>query len=224
MISGSNSAIADLSSRANHRIQQAFRDSTTKAYNSMFRVFLALCVFAQVRTSQVTIDTMLAFLEFLVFNGSTNSGVANYISALKAKFIIFRLDSTLFDSPRIKYFTKALTLKAPFKVTLKSIIDPPLLNSIALQCDSMYMGQIFKTAYLLAFLSFLRIPNLVPHSLSSFNLLEQLCREDIIFADPGVHILVKWTKTLQSRNAIKIIKIPTPLSFHLCCGSPQKKN
>ena len=60
MISGSNSAIAYQSSRANHRIQQAFRDSTSKAYNSMFRVFLAFCVFAQVRTSQVTIDTMLA--------------------------------------------------------------------------------------------------------------------------------------------------------------------
>ena len=169
MISGCNLAIADLSSRANHRIQQAFRDSTSKAYNSMFRVFLAFCVFARIRTSQITIDTMLPFLEFLVFNGSTNSAVANYISALKAKFIIFRLDITLFDLPRIKYFTKALTLKAPFKVTLKSIIDP-VLNSIALQCDSMYMGQIFKAVYLLAFFSFLRISNLVPHSISSLTL------------------------------------------------------
>ena len=209
-------AIADLSSRANIRMQRAFRDSTSRAYNSMFRVFLAFCVFARVTTSQISIDTMLAFLEFLVFNGTSNSAVANYISALKAKFILLRLDTTLFDSPRIKYYTKALRLQAPFKVTLKSVIDIPLLNSIALHCDSMFMGQIFKAAYLLAFFSFLRISNLVPHSISAFNPLEQLCRADIIFSDPGAHILVKWSKTLQSKNTIKIIKIPALPSLPIC--------
>ena len=78
------------------------------------------------------------------------------------------------------------------------------------------MGQVFKAVYTIAYFSFLRLSNLVPHSIASFPPLYHLARADIIFAPPGIQIIVKWTKTLQSRNAIKILKIPSLGANPIC--------
>ena len=78
------------------------------------------------------------------------------------------------------------------------------------------MGQIFKALYLFAFFSFLRISNLVPHKIAAFSPLEQLTRGDIFFAPPGLHILIKWTKTMQTRDMVKIIKLPALQASPLC--------
>ena len=80
----------------------------------------------------------------------------------------------------------------------------------------MYMGLIYKAAFLLSYFSFLRISNLIPHSMASFNPLEQLAREDIIFGPPGAHIIIKWSKTLQAKNTVKILKIPSLGNSPLC--------
>ena len=78
------------------------------------------------------------------------------------------------------------------------------------------MGQIFKALYLVAFFSFLRISNLVPHKIAAFSPLEQLTRGDIFFAPPGMHILIKWSKIMQTRDMVKIIKLPALQASPLC--------
>ena len=93
-----------------------------------------------------------------------------------------------FLDPRIKYFQKSLTLHRQFT---GKIIDIKLLTVIVSLCDIMWMGQIFKPLYLVAFFSFIRVSNLVPHKITAFSPLEQLTRGDIFFASPGLHILIK---------------------------------
>ena len=78
------------------------------------------------------------------------------------------------------------------------------------------MGQIFKALYLTAFFSFLRISNLVPHSIKAFSPIEQMSRGDVFFALPGIHLLIKWSKTIQTRDTIRILKIPSLGSSPLC--------
>ena len=97
-----------------------------------------------------------------------------------------------------------------FSVKLKKIIDVELLKTIMATCDSMWMGQIYEALYLIVFFSFLHIYNLVPHKIASFSPLEQLTRGDVFFAPPGLHILVKWSKTMQTRDffSVKILKLP----------------
>ena len=75
--------------------------------------------------------------------------------------------------------------------------------------DSTYMGQIFKAVYTLALFSFLRLSNLVPHAAKLYSPLYQLAREDIILTPLGIQLLVKWSNTLQDRNTVKILKIPS---------------
>ena len=106
-------------------------------------------------------------------------------------------------------YSKAIRRQAPLNPHLKTIIDIEMLSHIALQCDRMYMGTIFKAVFLTAFFSFLRISNLVPHSISTFDHMRQLARGDVIFAPPGAHLIVKWSKTLQFRDKVKVLKIPS---------------
>ena len=83
----------------------------------------------------------------------------------------------------------------------------------------MYLGHIFKAVYLVAFFSFLRISNLVSHSIASYSHLKQLARADVIFAPPGALLIIKWSKTLQANNKAKVLKIPSIENAALC---PQK--
>ena len=87
----------------------------------------------------------------------------------------------------------------------------------------MYMGQIFKAGILLSFFSFVRISNLVPHSISAYNPLKQLARGDIIFAPPGLHMIRKWSKTLQNKDKIKAIKVPSLGKSAICPVAAIKK-
>ena len=182
----------------------------------MFRLFIAFCTFFTIDIHHFNTDHSLAFLEFLVFNQLFQASINNYLSAIKTMLQLYGLPSLAFRDHRISYFTRALKLQAPLRVSLKSIIDIPLLHDIVTACNSMYMGQIYKACFVTSFFTFLRISNLVPHTLSSFNPLEQLARDDIFFGPPVAHILVKWTKTLQSRNAVKILKIPSLGRSPLC--------
>ena len=142
--------------------------------------------------------SLIAYLQFLETNQISAASMANHLSAIKAKLALFGLLLQSFSDPRIKYFQKAMTLHRPFKVTLKKIIDLNTLQLIVRAFDFTYMGQVFKDVYTIAFFSFLRLSNLVPHSNKLYSPLYRLARADIIFAPFGIQIIVKWTKTLQA--------------------------
>ena len=138
----------------------------------------------------------------------SSNAMANHLSAIKAKMSIFGLSTSCFKDQRINYFQKSVTLHRPFKASLKNLIDIDTLHLIVRACDFTYMGQIFKAIYTLAFFSFLRLSNLVPHTRNAFSPYYKVARGDVIFAPPGLLLLIKWSKTIQAKNAVKILKIP----------------
>ena len=165
---------------------------------------------------QVNVFHLLCFLECLYYNGVKHPHMANYLSAIKSKFIIFGLDVACFSDHRLKYYQKAVQLHAPLQVKLNKIIDVKLLKEIVAQCDLTYMGQIFKGLYLLSFFSFLRLSNLVPHACTGFFPLKHLARGDIIFKPEKIIVLVKWSKTMQNNNQVKLISVPRIPGSPLC--------
>ena len=205
-----------LASKAAARAHQAFRPATQASYIRKFRLFLAFCCFIKINLQQITPLVVMSFLEFLVENNSSHSLIANYVSAIKANMALYGLSVYAFQDPRITYFQRALSIHKPFSPVVKKIIDIPRLTLIVQICDTMWMGQIFKALYLTAFFSFLRISNLVPHSIKVFSPIEQMARADVFFAPPGIHLLVKWSKTMQTRDTIRLLKIPALGTSPLC--------
>ena len=150
----------------------------------MFRIFLAFMIFANFPLTSLNPDHILCFLKFLASNKISHSGITNYISAIKTKMAMYGLPVTSFNDPRFRYFSRSLARNSSLKVCLKTIIDIPLLTEMTQVCDSMYMGFVYKAAILLSFFSFLRISNLVPHSIAAFQPLKHLARGDIFFLPP----------------------------------------
>ena len=58
--------------------------------------------------------------------------------------------------------------------------------------------------------------NNAPHIKKAFDPNTHILRQDLIFALPGLHILVKWTKTLQDGKAYHMVQLPSINNTYLC--------
>ena len=75
---------------------------------------------------------------------------------------------------------------------------------------------VYQTLLLVAYFSFLRLSNLLPHTVANFNPTRQLARGDLLFSSEGVTLLIKWSKTLQSRSDIRTTPRPLLKNSPLC--------
>ena len=80
------------------------------------------------------------------------------------------------------------------------------------------MDIIYKAFFLVAFQGFLWISNLLPRSGRSILPLHYLTLRDILFSPPGVHIILKWSKTLYSNSNTQLIQLAAvPVHYFLHC-------
>ena len=148
----------------------------------------------------VNVHLLLAFLEYLNHNGIAYSQSQNYRTALRALHILHGLDTNAFRDARLPPFLKALKIQALFNPRIPAHLDVPLLECIIKQCDSFQFPVVFKPLYLVVFFLFLRLSNVLPHSMASFDHTRQLAHGDVIFGETGAALLLKWSKTMQNRK------------------------
>ena len=89
-------ATAGLASDALGRLKHGFRPATLTAYSRMFRDFLAFLLSVGLHFSQVTTVILLAFMEFLHKNGLSQANISNYMSGIRAMYILHGLDTSPF--------------------------------------------------------------------------------------------------------------------------------
>ena len=180
-----------LSQKAASRTQEAFRPKTRQAYTKMFRVFLAFCVYMKVTLLDMDVNVILSFCECLVINNCSVSMIANYLSAIKASFVLYNMSYSLLDHPRIKYFQKSLRINRPLAVTSQNIIDLSMLQRISQSCDQLNFPEVFRAIFLTGFFGFFRLSNLAPHSSLTFDPSRHLTGHDLFFTRKLVKILIK---------------------------------
>ena len=167
---------AQLATLASTRLLQGFRPSTLRQYKHMWMDFIAFQVAAGLPPCQVNTDILLSFMEFLHLNSISSSHIANYMAALRAFHIVRALGTESFKDERIPLFLKSLKIQAPFCPSVKTHIDISTLEAIFFQCQSLPYPEIFRPLYLLCFFSFLRLSNILPHTIKSFDSTKQLAR------------------------------------------------
>ena len=165
---------------------------------------------------QVDIHILLAFMEFLVQNGLSQTTIANYMAAVRAYHIVYQLPTAPFTDQSIQFFQKSLRINASLKPIKRNPLTVDLLFQIVQECQKLPFPLIFVPLYLLTFFSFLRISNILPHSTTSFDKTRQLARADIILQDQGAVVLVKWSKTIQNRRDVATVSIPSLGKSPLC--------
>ena len=106
--------------------------------------------------------------------------LANYVSAIKACFILYDLPFQVLDHPKVKYFIKAVKITRPPVVKYHNIIPISVLVDLSLACDSLTSEKIYKAVLLLGFFAFLRLSNLAPHSVVAFDYTRHFAGHDVI--------------------------------------------
>ena len=95
--------------------------------------------------------TILAYLEYLVRNNVSVNIVANHVSAIKPKFIMYDLDYAILDHPKVRYFIRSLKINRPLTVVKRNILSLQVLKSLVHECNYIFAGQVFKAIFLWPF-------------------------------------------------------------------------
>ena len=210
-----NEALTSLNSKASDRVQLAFRPKTRKAY-TMFRTFIAFCIVTKSCIVNVNVKMVLSFLECLVSNLCPCCMIANYVSALKAHFVLYDLPFEVLDHPKVKYFVKSIRINRPLAITSHNVITIPILIQISQSCEALDSGGVYRTAILLGFFAFVRLSNLAPHALGLFDETRDLTGEDVMFTKDHAKVIIKWSKTIQTRDRIQCVTLPKLRNKIIC--------
>ena len=117
----------------------------------MFRTYLGFVAFIRVLPSQVNVDIVLAFLEFLHFNNVSATQMLNHVSAIKSFSIRLSLPLDVFEHLKITTYLKAVKRTAASRIKIHNIIDIPFLYEISHKSQLTHLGQILEQFTLLPF-------------------------------------------------------------------------
>lgn len=150
--------------------------------------------------------------------------VFSYLCAVCTLHKLLNAPCEAYHAFRFKLMKRALS-HTMFHVTdQKAAITPVMLQQL---CDlTSHLGPsglMFKCLFTLAFFSFLRCSNLVPRSGHSFDYSRHLCRGDILVQPDCLIIIIKWSKTKQTRDSIQYIAVSALPGCNVCPVSAFKK-
>ena len=122
--------------------------------------------------------------------------------------ILYNLPFEAFEDPKVKYFLKAVRINCPLKVSQKHVIDIVTLQCLISLVESFSNGITYKAMFLVSYFGFFCLSNLVPHAVKDFDPTCQFAGRDLIFTNSNVKMVLKWSKTIQNRDKVKVITLP----------------
>lgn len=154
-------------------------------------------------------ETLCLYIEFLAQNLKSPKSVANYLSAVKYFHKWLGEPLEVLEAFEVTLLLRACHLTMEHVPLQRRPLSPDLLRqmlSAAKAASSCFI--VFRCAALFSFYGFLRMSNLTPRITSQFNPKKDTCRGDIFRAEPGLVILLKWTKTNQFGQNSELVPIP----------------
>ena len=191
------------------------RPSTARAQLTHLRTFLSYLIFMQLPL-KFSLHNIITFLEFLYQSSLSPKVISNYLSSIRSMTKFYNIEHSDLSHIAVSRFLRSITINSRFSPTPRGVFDIHTLYRLSLACDSLSDPILYRAIFLTAFFAFLRMSNMAPHSARAFDPTRHFLRQDLIFADPGVHLLIKWTKTLQSFNSHHIVQLPTLANIMLC--------
>ena len=109
-----------------------------------------------------------------------------------------------------------MRINRPLALVSHNIIDLSRLESISTACDTFHCAEVLRAVFLTAFFGFFRLSNLAPHSISAFDSSRHLTGKDLFFTKKLVKILIKWSKTMQTRDVAQVVSLPKLKNKIIC--------
>ena len=191
------------------QLSSAFRPGTNSNHKTQVSLYTKFCDNYGLSSVNPTIDTICLYAAYLTQRFKSANSVENYISGVRFMHNCLGIYPKALDSFELKLMTRAckLILRRPPNRRLPFTVDN--LISLVSLCDIMgELGLIMKVVILFGYFGMLRQSNLAPQSASQFDITRNTCRGDIISHPPGLVIIAKWSKTIQSFEQLPLIPIP----------------
>lgn len=196
-------------------LNSAFRPSTSSAHRTHFRTFILYTLHFELNMD-ISLPTVLSFMQYLYMNGISPKVIGNYISSIRTMCAWYDIDHGALSHHKVFLLLRSFKINNLSQPTVRGIFDIPTLQKISESCCNSYDPPLFRSIFLVAFYGFFRMSNIAPHSASAFDPSRHFLRQDVIFSPPGVHIRVKWSKTQQNRQEVKWTQLPKVQNQILC--------
>ena len=166
----------------------------------------------------ITLDlqNILSFIQYLAYNNITPKVIANYLSSIRTMAGWYGIPHSDLSHHMVFLLLRSLRINSVVPPTPKGIFDIHTMVKISALCDGTNDPPLFRSAFVLGFLGFLRMSNLCPHSCSQFDQNKHLLRKDVIFGPPGVKLRIKWSKTQQETGSVRWLRLPLLQNKILC--------
>ena len=163
-----------------------------------------------------SIDTIIAYLEYLVQNGLALHSVKNHLCVLNHFFCIYGWPIVALRSRKVALFCKSVKNNVPVSYKSKGVFTIDMIKTLMLKTRSISNAVTFRAIFLFAFYGFFRLASLVPSAVSKFDNLRFPIVQDVIWASPGIQFILKTAKNIQGASEYKIIQIPKISNPLLC--------
>ena len=164
----------------------------------------------------LSLHNVLAFLEYLYQKGLSPKVIKNYVSSLSSMAKNFGLDHQHLSHQAIFRYLRSIQLNSSFRPTPRRLFDIRTLYHISRACDQLSDLHLYRAIFLTAFYGFLRMSNCAPHAARLFDPSKHFLRQDAIFQPPGVHLILKRTKTMQDHKSYHVLQLPFIENIFLC--------
>ncbi len=119
------------------------------------------------------------------------------------------------DPPSLDGFPLYTMLRAA-DLTMRSTprrmlpITPHILKKMCSLCSSLgEFGPAMRVCLTFAYFGMMRQSNLAPYSKLTFDCTRNTCRGDVLVSPPGLVIIMKWAKTIQTMDKAALLPLPS---------------
>ena len=206
-----NDALQSLQQYLGSLQTRAFCDSTKRSMRTYLHSYLLFCQYFQFNPFPVSKPMYLLYLVFLSRSLSSYRSVVNYLGISTHINRSFGTSLAFLQDYDVYLAKRAVRRIMGDYVARKEPITVEILLKLFSQFDfNNHLHVCMRALFLVAFFSFLRISNLVPHQLSDIAN-PQACHltpSNVTFTSQGALLRITHTKTIQFRE--RQLEIPLP--------------
>lgn len=157
------------------------------------------------------------YAEFLSRDFASPKSIRNYLSGVRLMHKLLGLEATNLCSFELDLILRALDITMEHRPNRRLPMTEAILSRLCEACDCLgSLGLTLKFAFLFGFFGFVRQSNMAPASARAFDRKRHTCRGDILVNPPGLVVILKWSKTLQTHHQTHLIPLPAVPGHPLC--------
>ena len=160
---------------------------------------------------------LCCYIEYLTSFLSSPQTIRNYVSGVRTWHLRIAGHSAALDSPQVKDMFRAIDRTLRHVPDRKLPITQDILATLVHSTPVLgTLAPAMKVALLFGYYGFLRQSNIAPRAPHLFSPRQDTCRGDVLFAPPGLVLVLRWTKTLQRGDRAHMVPLPARPGHPLC--------